>query len=68
MPYSYITTGNDYHREPILSGLDEQPLDNDTKEGIYLSTRLVEKQRLEDAKMQSSPVQSVSISKSSGRR
>lgn len=43
MPYSYITTGNDYHREPILSGLDEQPLDNDTKEGIYLSTRLVEK-------------------------
>ena len=51
MPYSYITTGNDYHREPILSGLDEQPLDNDTKEGIYLSTRLVEKQRLEDAKL-----------------
>lgn len=32
MPYSYITTGNDYHREPTLSGLDEQPLDNDTKE------------------------------------
>lgn len=31
--------------------MDEQPLDNDTKEGIYLSTRLVEKQRLEDAKL-----------------
>lgn len=51
MPYSYVTAGNDYHREPVLSSLDEQPLDNDTKEGIYLSTRLVEKQRLEDAKL-----------------
>lgn len=40
-----------YHREAILSGLDEQPLDNDTKECIYLSTRLVEKQRLEDANL-----------------
>lgn len=31
--------------------MDEQPLDNDTKECIYLSTRLVEKQRLEDANL-----------------
>ena len=51
MPYTYVTTGSDYHRKRILASLDEQPLDNDTKEGIYLSTRLVEKQRLEDARI-----------------
>lgn len=51
MPYTYVTTGSDYHRERILASLDEQPMDNDTKEGIYLSTRLVEKQRLEDARI-----------------
>lgn len=42
--------GRDY-RERILASLDEQPMDNETKEGIYRSSRLVEKQRLEDAKL-----------------
>ena len=53
MPYTYVTVsrnGREY-RERILASLDEQPMDNETKEGIYRSSRLVEKQRLEDAKL-----------------
>lgn len=34
-----------------LKALEEKPIDNKSREAIYLSSRLVEKQRLEDAKL-----------------
>lgn len=34
-----------------LKALEEKPIDNRSREAIYLSSRLVEKQRLEDAKL-----------------
>lgn len=34
-----------------LKALEEKPIDNKSREAIYLASRLVEKQRLEDAKL-----------------
>ena len=52
MAYTFIRNGfGARDTTPTLTKLDEQPIDNESKENIYLSSRLVEKQRLEDAKL-----------------
>ena len=52
MAHTFIRDGFDPRSLiPVLTKPEEQPIDNESKENIYLSSRLVEKQRLEDAKI-----------------
>ena len=49
--YLHLSDGNTTESVPVLRLPKEQPIDNESKELIYLSTRLVEKTRLEDARI-----------------
>lgn len=52
MAHTFIRDGFDPRSLiPVLTKPEEQPINNESKENIYLSSRLVEKQRLEDAKI-----------------
>ena len=50
MAYRIMNSGNGRGRDDFsvgLKALEEKPIDNKSREAIYLSSRLVEKQRLE---------------------
>ena len=54
MAYRIIHSGSGRGRNDFSVGLkelEEKPIDNESREAIYLTSRLVEKQRLEDAKL-----------------
>lgn len=54
MAYRIMHSGSSRGRDDFsvgLKALEEKPIDNESREAIYLTSRLVEKTRLEDAKL-----------------